>query len=211
MSAGQSAAAEAVAIRARARKGVWRRIQAWLGVGKAIRRADAVAERWERGAAAERATALLLKPLEGLGWHVRHDLGMVGRKENYDTVLVAPDGTVIVLDTKAWARNAVTTLVGGRVCCGVEDRHGEVEKVGRYANRIARAVGVPEVVAVVLVHGSPVAGGYLEARVPGLPRPVYVLTPSTAVPVLSDAIRYRDPVRAAQAAAAVDLVLRPYT
>jgi hypothetical protein len=217
--AGSSAAAHAARVRAEARRGLWRRIQAWLGVGKEIRRADARAARWALGAEAEEATARLLRPLEAQGWYVRHDLGMAGRRENYDTVMVAPDGTVVVLDTKRWPRNAVTTLVGGRVCCRVEDRHGQVEvedrhgqveKVSRYANRIARAVGVPEVVAVILVHGSPVAGGYLEARVPGLPRPVYVLTPDTALTVLSAAPQHRDPARAAQVAAAVDRVLHPY-
>lgn len=210
MSAGGSAAAHAAAIRAQARKGLWRRIQAWLGVGKAIRRADAHASRWEHGAKAEEATARLLRPLEAQGWYVRHDRALPRSRANLDTVMVAPDGTVIVLDTKAWARNATTALRGGRVCCGAEDRHDQVEKVAGYAVRIARAVGVPEVVAVVLVHGSPVAGGYIEAPVPGLPRPVYVLTPGNVVAVLAAALRYRDPARAAQVANVVDRVLPPY-
>ncbi|MGW2863329.1 nuclease-related domain-containing protein [Streptomyces sp. NPDC001205] len=210
MSAGSSAAAHAQALRTQARQGLWRRIQARLGIGAAIRRADAIAGRWERGAQAEAATARLLRPLEAQGWYVWHDRALPGSRANLDTVLVAPDGTVVVLDTKGWARNAVTALRGGRVCCGREDRHGQVEKVASYAIRIAKLLGVPQVVPVVLVHGSPVAGGYLAARVPGLPGPVYVLTPDNAVQILTAAPRYRNPARAAQVAAVAKELLPPY-
>ncbi|MFI6055479.1 hypothetical protein ACIBCO_36005 [Streptomyces violascens] len=76
MSAGGSAAARAAAIRAEARKGLWRRIQAWLGIGTAVRRADAEVAKWEGGVEGEEATARLLAPLGGRGWYLRHDLAM---------------------------------------------------------------------------------------------------------------------------------------
>lgn len=100
-----------------------------------------------------------------------------------DHVLVSPCGTaVVVLDTKAWRRSWPTRLTGGRVCCGAEDRHREVEKVA----------------------------GYLEARAAGWDGPVWVLGPELLVPTLLAAPAGRSARRAAGVAARVDEVLRPY-
>lgn len=189
--AGRSAAAEARAVRARARRGVWRRVTAWAGMNPEAVAADAVAARWKHGADAEKATARLLLGLRWRGWRILHDRRLPGHGcANVDHVLVSPcGGAVVVLDTKAWHRGRPTRLVGGRVCCGFEDRHGEVEKVARYAASVGRLLGMPAgaVWPVLVVHGSPIPGGVLEARVSGWAGPVWVLGPDRLVPALAAA------------------------
>jgi hypothetical protein len=210
---GNSAARKAQAIRAHARRGVWRRVTAWLGLNPAAVRADARAALWEHGARGEAVTEALLAPLTAVGWVVRHDVRLRGRRWNVDTVLVSPCGTaVVVLDTKTWHRGRTTALVRGRVCCGVEDRHEQVVKVAGYARQIAGALALPgvRVLPLLVVHGSPVAGGYLTVRVEGVADPVFVLSPPYLVPTLANAPKARDRRRAAMVAGRVDAVLRPY-
>ena len=183
-----------------------------------MRRADAVADRWEHGAAGEKATARLLAPLTRAGWRVRHDLRLPGRRFNVDHVLVSPCGTaVVVADTKSWHRGRPTTLVRGRVHCGdprvgpAGDRHGQVEAVARYARLVEAALGLPgvAVLPLVVVHGSPVAVGGLEASVPG--GTVWVLGAGQLVSRLQQAVRtLPDTYRAAALVGEVDRVLRPY-
>jgi hypothetical protein len=183
-----------------------------------MRRADAVADRWEHGAVGEATTARLLAPLSRAGWHVRHDLRLAGRRFNVDHVLVSPCGTaVVVADTKTWHRGRPTTLVRCRVHCGdprlgpADDRHDQVEAVARYARLVEAALGLPGVVVVplVIVHGSPVAAGGLEALVPG--GMVWVLGSGQVVPRLQQAVRtLPDQYRARALADQVDRVLRPY-
>lgn len=211
MTAGRSAAAEAARLRAGARRGLWRRIAAWLGVTVHTRRADAVAGRWDRGAAGEEATAGLLAQLEAAGWHVRHDLALPRSRANLDHVLIAPCGTgVVVLDSKVWHRGRDTTLVRGRVHCGTQDRHQQVEKVATYARRVADAVNIPQpaVRPLLIVHGSPIPGGYLEAATPD--GPVYVLSPAYLIPTLSSGVREPDVWRSGGLADRVFSVLTPY-
>lgn len=95
MTAGGSAAAWAASERARARKGLWRKLTAWLGISAVARRADASAARKDVGAAGERATAALIDPLRREGWTVWHDMGIAGRKFNLDHVLASPCGTAL--------------------------------------------------------------------------------------------------------------------
>lgn len=205
-----SAARRAADIRARPRRG-WRRVTAWLGLNPAARRADAQAALWDLGAAGETATAGLLAALTGQGWTVRHDRRLPGRRFNLDHVLVAPDGTVIVLDTKTWHRGRPTRLVGGRVCCGVQDRHEQVEKTVGHAAAVEAALGPGVVVLPLLVvHGSPVDGGELAVRVAGRSEPVFVMGSSRLVPRLVGGVLVRDPRRAARVVARVDEVLLPY-
>lgn len=214
MTAGGSAARWGEEQRQAARRGVWRRVLAWLGLNPAARRADALAARAALGAEWEEYTARMLEPLAAPGWHVLHDRRLPGHgTANLDHVLVSPCGTaVVVLDTKRWDRSRPTRLIRGRVCCGVEDRHGQVEKVAGYAARVQSALGVPGVVVwpLLVVHGSPVAGGRLEARAPGWDGPVWVLGPGLLVPTLASAPAGRDPQRAAQLAARVAAMLPPY-
>lgn len=197
-----------------ARRGLWRWLLAALGLSPAARRADALAARIALGAEWEQYTARMLAPLETVGWRVLHDRRLPGRgTANLDHVLVSPCGTaVVVLDTKRWDRSRTTSLIGGRVCVGREDRHRQVEAVARYASRAGQALGVPGVVVwpLLVVHGSWVAGGRLEARVPGWDGPVWVLGPDFLVPTLAKAPAGRDPVRAGQLARRVDEVLAPY-
>jgi len=219
---GNSASREAARIRAQARRGLWRRLTAALGMNPAAVRADAQAARWDRGAAGEEATARLLAPLYSYGWQVRHDVRLPGRRFNLDHVLVAPAGdAVVVLDTKVWHRGRQTVLLRGRVHCGVgdqwEDRHEQIEKVARYAADVHTALGLPGVVVwpLLVVHNSPVRGGVLEARAPAWPGAVWVLSPPLLVPTLAmdprtRKLRVRDPGRAVGVLARVDEVLVPY-
>ncbi|GAA3807696.1 hypothetical protein GCM10022206_52670 [Streptomyces chiangmaiensis] len=213
--AGRSAAADARAMRRRARRGVWRRVTAWAGLNPEVARADAVAARWVRGAQAEKDTARLIRRLRWRGWRILHDRRLPGHgRANVDHVLVSPCGTaVVVLDTKAWRKSWDTHLVNGRVCCGLEDRHGEVEKVARYAATVARLTGLPagSVWPLLVIHGSPIVGGRLDARVPGWDGPVHVLGPEFLVPTLSAAPAVRNPRAAARLAARVAEALPPYT
>ena len=219
MTARNSAAAEAATVRARARRGVWRRLL-WLCGARTprMRAADERAARWEHGAAAETATARLLTPLGRAGWHVRHDLRLAGRRFNIDHVLVSPCGTaVVVADTKHWHRGRPTVLVDGRVYCGdprlgpADDRHDQVEAVARYARLVQAALGAPgvTVLPLVIVHGSPVDVSGLEAPVSG--GTVWVLGAGQVVPRLRGAVRtLPDRYRAGALAGQVDRVLRPY-
>lgn len=211
--AGRSAHAEARAIRRRARRGVWRRVTAWAGLNPDAVRADAVAARWTRGAEAEKQTAAMLRGLPK-GWHVFHDRQLPGSRANLDHVLVPPNGAaVVVLDTKQWHAAWQTRLTaGGMVVCGLEDRHEQVVKVAGYAERVARAIGVPaaQVWPLLVIHGSQIAGGRLEARVPGWPGPVHVLGPRFLVPTLASAPTGIDRRAAAVLAARVAEVLPPY-
>lgn len=222
MSARNSAAAQAAAIRARARRGVGRRLLSLLGLRTAaMRQADDQAARWVHGAKGEEATARLLRGLTRWGWlrrllgrpvwAVRHDLRLRGRQFNLDHVLVSPCGTaVVVLDTKAWHRGRDTTLVAGRVCCGTDDRHDQIVKVAGYAQLVEAAVGLPAgaVWPLVVVHGSRIPGGHLKASTPG--GAVQVIGADLLVSTLASAPGGRDPRRAAVLAARVDQVLVPY-
>jgi hypothetical protein len=212
VTAPNSAAARAAQIRAQARRGVWRRLLAWARLGGArVRRADAQAARWAHGGAGEEATVRLLAQLEAQGWAVRHDMRLLNRLFNLDHVLASPCGTaVVVLDTKAWRRTWPTALVCGRVHCGVEDRHDQVEKVAGYAQALSVALNMPGVVVLPLlvIHNSPIVGGRLEAPVPG--GMVHVLGTDWLVPTLAAAPKVRDLRRAAVLAARMDQVLRPY-
>jgi hypothetical protein len=136
---------------------------------------------------------------------------LTGRRFNIDHVLVSPCGTaLVVVDTKNWHRGRTTALVRGRVHCGTDDRHGQVEKLAGYARLVAQALALPaeSVWPLLLVHGSPVAGGFLEVPVRGLG--VFVLGPDRVVSTLEASPTGRDVRRAAALAAHVDRVLVPY-
>jgi hypothetical protein len=185
-----------------------------VGLNPEAVRADAVAARWQRGADAERATARILRRLRWRGWRVLHDRRLPGHgRANLDHVLVSPCGTaLVVLDTKAWHRGRPTRLIAGRVCCDLEDRHGQVEAVARYAGTVARLLGLPAgaVWPLLVVHGSPIEGGRLEARAEGWDGPVHVLGPALLVPTLAQAPKVRDRRRAAVLSAHVARVLPPH-
>ena len=212
--AGRSPLEWAARERRNARKGVRRRVTAWMGLNQEAKRADDLTARAKHGAVGEQWTAALLERLPA-GWTVFHGRKLAGYGNDYDHVLVSPCGTAVVgLDSKRWNASPSwpTRLVGGRVHCGPEDRHGQVEAVARYADRLHRALKMPGVVVwpLLVVHGSHVEGGVLAAQAPAWPGPVYVLSPAYLVPTLAQAPKAWDPERAAVVTARVDAVLRPY-
>lgn len=213
MTAGGSAARQAAALRARARRGLWRRLLAALGFRVPGGANEAVAARWDLGAAAEATTAGMLRRLEAYGWKILHDRALPGSRANLDHVLVSPCGTaVVVLDTKRWHAQKPTWLVRGRVFCGTEDRHRQVEAVASYATRVARVLDMPtrSVWPLLVVHGSRIAGGRLQARAEAWPGPVWVLGPDWLVPTLAAAPGGRDPRRAEELHARVARALPAY-
>ncbi|MEU5742013.1 nuclease-related domain-containing protein [Streptomyces tendae] len=163
----------------------------------------------------EEWTAALLTRLPA-GWTVLHDLRVPDRRFNLDHVLIPPSGAgLIVLDSKKWHAQRSTTVVRGRVHCGQQDRHVQVEKVAGYASAVAGALGVPAsmVMPMLVVHGSPVAaGGRLDVPVPGWERIVYVLGADRLVDVLAGMPGGRGPVQPAALvlAAKARRVLPPY-
>lgn len=213
MSAGDSAEAWARQLQRAARKGVWGHVTAWLGLNPAAAVADVKAARIRKGAEGERATARLLKPLRRQGWSVWHDMRVGRRKFNLDHVLASPCGTtVVVLDSKAWDAREATRLVRGRVVCGRQDWHGQVESLAGYTEPVAAALGWPvrRVVPMLVVHGSRVEGGRLWAPVPGVHGRLLVVGADLLVGTLTASSRARDPRAARALAARVDGVLRPY-
>ena len=56
---------------------------------------------WRRGAAGERHTARLLRPLERHGWVILHDLAVPGSRANLDHLVIGPGG-VFVIDSKQY-------------------------------------------------------------------------------------------------------------
>lgn len=218
MNAGQSPLDWAAREQRKARKGVRRRLTAWMGLNPQARRADALAARAAHGALGERWTAALLTQLPD-GWRVWHGRRLAGYGNDFDHTLISPCGTaVVVLDSKRWHAQRITHLRGGRVHCGGEDRHGQIEAVARYAARLHQALAMPGVTVwpLLVVHGSrvdngtPANTGVLAARAPAWPGPVYVLSPLYLVPTLASAPKVSDPGRAAAVAARTDAVLRPY-
>ncbi|MFE9758270.1 hypothetical protein ACFYPP_33570, partial [Streptomyces microflavus] len=109
-------------------------------------------------------------------------------------------------------RGRTTTMVGGRVHCGTDDRQAQVDAVASYARRVFRALGLPGVVVwpLLVIHGSPIAGGRLEASAPDWDGVVHVLGPARLVPTLAAAPKLHDPARVAAVVARVDRVLLPY-
>lgn len=195
-------------------RSVWRRLLAWLKP-PADPRVLARARRQEIGDRGEAATRELLEPLRAAGWRILHRRALPGSSADLDHVLVSPGGTgVVIVDSKQWHFLRSTDLVGGRVHCGTEDRHDKVEQVASYARRAAVRLSLPgdAVWPLVVVHGSPVAGGYLQARAPGFPGPVWVVSPDQMVAMLLAAGRRygRDDRAAERLEERVAAVFPPY-
>lgn len=210
--AGQVPAARATALRKQARKGVWRRLKHLLGFQVVDARTEGLARRAEIGARAEAITGEKLRILETRGWCVLHGRHVPGFRSDIDTVIVPPDGDgVIVLDTKGWNSRWATQLKNGRVYCGNEDRHDQIEAVGRYADRVAERLSMPglKMWPMVVVHGSWVRGGRLVVPVKG-GRTVFVLSGERLVPELLAASNAINSKAANALAARVAAVLPPY-
>ncbi|WP_158713901.1 nuclease-related domain-containing protein [Streptomyces seoulensis] len=158
-----------------ARRGVWRRFLAALGLSPAARRADAHAAACNAGAEGERRTAALLQPLEAVGWKVLHDRAIPGaRSANADHVLVSPGARVFLVDSKLWSSRYLVHAAGGTLWHGEAghkpaNRSRDLRSVLYETDLIARALGVP-VQPVIAVHNAPVAGsGFTVREVPVVP------------------------------------------
>lgn len=208
---GNSASRQARQIRARARRGVRRRVTAWVGLNPEAAAADVVAARWELGARAERETVRLVRGLRWRGWRLRHDRRLAGRRFNVDHVLVSPCGSaVVVADTKRWHAGWTTRVVDGRLYCERQDRHGEAEKAARYAVLVGEALGMPGLAVwpVLVVHASAVEGGHVQvATVHGM---VQVIAADRVREVLQAAPQGWSWRGARRVARRVDGVLSPY-
>lgn len=215
--AGQSPLEWAARERRAARKGVRRRVTAWMGLNPAARRADALTARVAHGAAGEKETARLLGQLPR-GWRVVYGRKLHPYPNDYDALLIPPTADVVLdVDTKNWNAGWETTLRAGRVYCGREDRQEEIEKAARAARRLERALAVPgvRVWPLLVLHGSrvvqppPLPQGRLEARAAAWGGIVHVLGPAYLVPTLlkSAAKGRTDPARAAALAQRLDRVL----
>lgn len=175
MSAGGSAERWAAQLRADARRGLWRRSLAWLGLSATARRADAQAADCEAGAVGEARTADLLRPLELVGWTVLHDRAIPGaRRANADHILVSPGGRVFLVDSKLWSGRYPVHGAGGTLWHGEAgrpqaDRSGSIRSVLYEAELIERALGVP-VQPVIAMHNAAVdRGGFMVGGVPVVP------------------------------------------
>ncbi|MBP5918736.1 NERD domain-containing protein [Streptomyces sp. LBUM 1486] len=198
--ADNSAARKAAAIRAHARRGVWRWLLARLGVTAHTRRADAQARAWDAGAKGEADTVGLLSVLEREGWRVLHDRAIPGaRTANADHVLVSPGAKVFVVDSKLWSAKkpgGVVRPVGERLMHGERVDGRAIGSVRFEADMVSRALEVP-VQPLIAVHNAPVAGqGFILQEVPVVPagRLVHLLRGN-------DGPRSADAARLAQLAA----------
>ncbi|WP_206065021.1 nuclease-related domain-containing protein [Nocardioides sp. JQ2195] len=118
------------------------------------------AERYERGADGEQATAEALEPLVAHGWVVRHDLAWPGRpRANIDHVLIGPGG-VFVIDTKNWSgevdvRSQVLRQNGSA-------RQGAVTSVAEAADAVSAAIGGVTATGVLCFTGDRPRGEWVQ-------------------------------------------------
>jgi len=120
-------------------------------------------ERWGAGAAGERRTERVLRPLQRVGWTVTHDLDLPGAG-NIDHLAVGPAG-VFVLDSKAWS-GVVSVDQDGATITPRDDSdaawlaRGQRRAAARTAARVSRVLAaevrmaVPAARSVVVVWGT---------------------------------------------------------
>ncbi|WP_169814073.1 nuclease-related domain-containing protein [Actinomadura kijaniata] len=167
---------------------------------------------WAKGAAGERKTARLLGPLERRGYTVLHDRAIPRSRANIDHLVITPAGTVIVVDSKNWARKKIIKggQRGGWVRVG-RTRGDTVVGSALYETRrvreeLARALGAPvEVQAVLAVHGGKLPS-WRRITVQGVP-----LLRARQVPTwITSHTPASDPVRAELLAEISERTFPPY-
>lgn len=131
---------------------------------------DPTALRWSAGAAGERRTGRLLRPLRRRGWVVLHDRQIPGTQANIDHLVIGPNG-VQLIDSKAW--QAPVQVWQDYLWCG---RHPvDLRTTAWEALRVEETLGLSlmlsgciQVEAIVCVHG------------PAIPRPGFSFSISRA-------------------------------
>jgi hypothetical protein len=118
---------------------------------------DAIA--WRRGAAGERRTAALLKPLERHGWAVLHDLAVPGSQANIDHLVIGPGG-VFAIDSKQY-RGRLQLDAVGKLWYGRHPLAPALRAASWEADQAAKLLPDPgmAVVPIVAVHGAQVPWG----------------------------------------------------
>lgn len=118
---------------------------------------------WAVGAAGERRTARLLRPL-AWSWRyaVLHDRGVPRSRANLDHLIVGRSGLIYV-DTKNWTsiRSKVRVKSDGQLWYGDYPQGSAVSTVRWEADQVQRVLGWP-VHAVIAVHGARVPGGRIH-------------------------------------------------
>lgn len=133
-----------------------------LATGAALSRKPSGARNWLQGARAEQRTGRILRQLARQGWWVCHDRAIPRSKANLDHVVVAPDGTVFYVDTKAWhANRSEIRWDVNRLMYGRYDKTANLRTVEWEAGRVAEAIG-QLVIPVIAVDGGSVRGGYFQ-------------------------------------------------
>ncbi|KQZ67111.1 nuclease-related domain-containing protein [Nocardioides sp. Root151] len=118
------------------------------------------AERYERGADGELATAEVLEPLEAQGWVVRHDVAWPGRpRANIDHVAIGPGG-VYVIDSKNWSGDVVVRDRGLRQ--KGRSRESTVEAAAEAARAVSEALGGVPVTDVLCFTGDAALEGWVD-------------------------------------------------
>jgi nuclease-like protein len=117
------------------------------------------ASAWRRGAAGERRTARLLRPLEQRGWVVLHDLAIPDSAANIDHLAIGPGG-VVVVDSKQY-RGRLQLDPDGLLWHGRHPLSLALHRVRWEADQADEVLGVADlqVAAVVAVHGAAVPWG----------------------------------------------------
>ncbi|KRF17019.1 hypothetical protein ASG90_06700 [Nocardioides sp. Soil797] len=110
------------------------------------------AERYERGAAGELATAEALDPLRAQGWVVRHDVAWPARpRANIDHIAIGAGG-VFVIDSKNWSGEVVVR--DGALLQNGRSRERTVEAAAEAARAVSDALGGVPVTAVLCFNGD---------------------------------------------------------
>lgn len=176
----------------------------------ALRRNDDAAK-WARGAAGERRTARLLRPLERKGYTVLHDrsLGRATDTANLDHLVIGPTG-VIVVDSKNWSKHTMLKFRRGRVYVGrtggAKIIAGTAVERRRVSQVLSGELGRPaEVAAVLAVHGAKIPP-WRAPEIEGIP----LLKAKAVRRWITRRPMVYDPATVAQLAAAAERHFPPY-
>jgi hypothetical protein len=120
------------------------------------RRLDDVADRYQRGALGEEATARLLATLDPARFRVFHDIRLPGSRANVDHVVIGPTG-LFVVDSKNYT--APVSVSKATLWCGRHPQTKRVETARWEAGKIVEALrldgDVPTPRLVLCIHGQP--------------------------------------------------------